>query len=228
MKKCYFCKEEMENNDIDEQFISEKSKKCFHLSSRCYHKYLFEKNKCPICKKKITINSQYKIDNNKYYHVECWLEKEKVEKERESWEKLYNYVKSNVLKYQDNMSLSKTQIFDLKNLREGKLIRKGDKFEGQGYSYEDILLCFILSKNDIEKAISDKTFQNENKKFKYIIAIIRNRINDIIIIKERNIKSNKNVQEKSEQISNDYYCYNSNYNKKSTINKDMEDLIENW
>lgn len=223
--KCYHCKKEDIVDNLIQKNITEKSKKHFHLE--CYDKYLFEKNKCPICKKKMITNQPYKITDDKYYHLECYEEKLIKTKEQEDWQTLYEYVKVKILGYNSNMSLSKTQMFKLRSLREGKLIVKGDKMQGNGYSYKDIHLSFILCKGDIDKAIREKEFRNENEKFNYIIAIIRNRINDIILNKQKIVDSRQNVERHNDYLEKNYVKTNE-YIKKTNLNDKLENLIKNW
>lgn len=219
--KCFYCKEEINEDDIIEYPISEKSNRCFHNKKDCYNKYLFEKTtKCSCCKKKILFNDDYVMKNKKFYHSNCLKEYSIQLKEQEEWNKLYTYVKEKILKYPKELSLSKTQMFALKELREGKILINGAKQEYQGYTYFDIYSTFVLQQHNILNGIQGKSFKNENAKFRYIIAIIKNNINDIVLKRLQREESKKKVDDIEFETQ-----YNNNYIKKSTCNE-KEKLLE--
>lgn len=220
--KCFYCKEIINEDDTTKYPISEKTNKYFHKNNDCYNKYLFEKTtKCSCCKKKILFNDNYILKNNKYYHKNCFEEYSIKLKEQEEWNKLYTYVKEKILKYPKELSLSKTQMFALKELREGKLLINGSKQEYKGYTYFDIYSTFVLYQSNILNSIKGKAFKNENTKFRYIIAIIKNNINDVVLRrleKEDNEKRIDDIQ-LSSNVTYDYV-------KKSNINKKVIRLLD--
>lgn len=222
MRKCRYCKNIIDNDNIYVLAELNKNNKYFHKKENCYSKYLFElKHKCTYCKKKILFEDEYNIvEDNIMLHSNCLGNYTKKIKETKEWNNLYKFVRTDILGYKSNMSLSKHQIFSLKNLREGKIIKKGDIQKYNGYSFKEIHLAFEYKKNDILKYIQNKKFQNENKKFDYIIAIIRNSINDILIAKE---EKKKNEDQMKKIIISDEQI---NYNKKSAYNKSLFDLVE--
>lgn len=221
--KCHYCKMIIDKNDLIFCPITEKTSKYFHKDKKCYDKFIFEKeNKCCSCKKKIVFGSDYVFENNKYYHKQCYIDNMNKIKEQEEWNKLYIYVKEKILKYHKEISLSKTQMFALKELREGKLLVNGTKQEYQGYTYQDIYITFVLNQHIIFNSLQGKTFKNENMKFKYIIAIIRNNINDIVL--KRLERENHN--EKINNIEFEIKIENT-YSKKSTYNEKLFNLLDN-
>lgn len=209
--KCYYCKGNIDEDNIVSFAISEKTNRHFHKDSKCYDKYLFGKeNKCFHCKKKINFDD-YVFNNDKYYHKECYIENTIKIQEQEEWNKLYTFVKEKILKYPKEISLSKTQMFALKELREGNLITRGTKQKYNGYTYFDIYTAFVLNQHSILKSLQGKSFKNENSKFKYIIAIVRNNINDIVLnrLEKEEIKRRINNIEFETKLEN-------TYSKKST------------
>lgn len=223
--KCYYCKNIIEKNNSIFYPITEKTNKYFHKNEECYNKYLFEKqNKCYFCKKKIVFESDYILKDSRYFHKNCYEDYKIKEKENNDWNELYYYVKEKILKYPKEISLSKTQIFSLKELREGRLLVNGSKQEYQGYTYQDIYITFVLNEHIILNSLQGKNFKNENQKFKYIIAIIRDKINDVVIkrleIKEQSNKI-KNIKF-NEKVSNIYI-------KKTNFNNKLLDLLnDRW
>lgn len=176
--RCYYCKEYIDENNLVKYQIGEKSYRKFHKENKCYEKYLFEKNtKCYYCKKKVYSNNEYEENEAGIIHKECIVKKQK----QQEWENLYNYVKTNILEYPKGLSLSKAQVLGLKSLAESKIIRKGHTQQYEGYSYVDIYNTFILKKQAILQAIKTKKFDNENAKFLYILAIVKNNINDVAL-----------------------------------------------
>lgn len=220
--KCHYCKKEIGDNNIINIEISKKSNKFFHKNEKCYNKYVFEKsNKCKICKKKILHDENYvKSNNNKYYHKNCFEENEFKIKEKEELDKIYSFVKEKILQYPEGVSLSRHQVLMIKELREGKFLMKNSTQEYCGYSYMDIYYTFVLHQQKILNSLNGKHFDNENLKFSYIMAIIKNNINDIVlkrIEKEETDEKIKNIKIE-EPIETDYV-------KKSVYKEGLTKLI---
>lgn len=209
--KCRYCKEVIENKeDIFEGNVSNNKDKTikgkFHKSLHCYDLYLRKKQ----------------VEQE---------DKERSQAEYKYWDKLYQYIKKEILGYKDNMILSTHIVARLQGLRSGKYKPwKNDKvfYSNKGYAYDVILRTFIEKKIDILKAIANKTFDNENKKFDYIMAIINNSINDVYI-REQNKKNEKerfenlDINIKIEDNSNNYK--NKNDLQKNKVANLLEDLF---
>lgn len=103
-----------------------------------------------------------------------------TEKEKAEFDKLYNYVKA-ILGYNDDMALPKYMVMRLKGLSEGKFYANNKVKQTAQYSYRIILLTFMYCKDKINKALATKKFTNEQNKFNYIMAIVQNNINDVVI-----------------------------------------------
>lgn len=215
-QKCYYCKTEIEDNNIICKEISEKSNKYFHKEEKCFDKYSFEKkNKCLVCKKKVLYDENYIEKNGKYYHNNCFKEKEFQIKEKEELDKVYSFIKEKILQYPKETSLSKNQVKMLKELREGKFLIKNSKQEYCGYTYTDIYYTFVLNQHKILNSLQGKLFDNENIKFAYIMTIIKNNINDIVLKRIKKEETNKNIQKIEIEIDNNI----SNTYIKKTLNK---------
>ena len=116
--------------------------------------------------------------------------------EKKQWDELYQYVKKEILQYDDNQSIPSNLILRLKGLSTGKLIENKSIENKAKYSYEIILYTFKLCKANILSAIKTKDFKNEMSKFIYISAIVENNINDVYL----RVTNAKKSQEKTESM----------------------------
>lgn len=112
--------------------------------------------------------------------------------EKEEFDKLYSYVKT-ILGYDDSMALPKYMVMRLKGLSEGKFYANNKVKQTAQYSYRVILLTFMYCKDKINKALTTKKFTNEQNKFNYIMAIIQNNINDVVIRLKKAEKAEKKI-----------------------------------
>lgn len=100
---------------------------------------------------------------------------------KEEFDKLYRYVKKNVMKYDENQSLPPQFVLRLKGLSKGKFIENKKIPNSANYSYEIILATFKICKKKIDYAIRTKDFKSESQKFNYILAIVSNNLNDVYL-----------------------------------------------
>lgn len=121
--------------------------------------------------------------------------------EIEKWDDLYFYVKFDILGYEPRKNLTKYMVLKLKELRSGKVMNNQDNLSAYEYTYDEILWTFKFKKQDILEAINRIEFANENNKFNYILAIIKNYINDVVDMLARA----KKQKEKSESIDTEYF-----------------------
>ena len=144
--------------------------------------------------------------------------------EKQDFETLYKYVKK-ILGYDDDMALSKFMVLRLKGLSEGKFHANKKIKSTANYDYKTIYLTFVYCKMDIQKALQTKTFQNEQNKFNYIMAIVENNINDVVI-KLKNAKKSKEVaQRQIDKVEIDILSTTNN-SKKETVNTTNENNLK--
>lgn len=117
-----------------------------------------------------------------------------TEQEKIDWDNLYQYVKK-ILGYDDTMALPKFVVMRLKGLSEGKYYANKKTRSMAQYDYKTIYLTFVYCKDKVVKALQTKNFKNEQNRFNYIMAIVENNINDVVI-KLRNAKKSKQIAEK--------------------------------
>lgn len=100
--------------------------------------------------------------------------------EKEQWHELYEYVRTEILKYPNTKALSKTLVLRLKGLKDGKFMANKHTKSFGTYGYDVILLTFKICKFDIIAGLTGKEFKNETHKVNYIMAIVESRINDTV------------------------------------------------
>lgn len=107
--------------------------------------------------------------------------KKMTAEEKIAWESLYNYVRKNVMGYDDNQALSNTMVLRLKGLMTNKFIENGNIASTANYSYDTILNTFKYSSLDINRALRTNNFKDEMHKFNYILKIVEKNINTVYI-----------------------------------------------
>jgi len=134
------------------------------------------------------------------------------EQEKSEWRELYEYVRSDILLYDDNQSLSKQMVLRLKGMANGKLMANNKTANLANYSYKIILLTFKLCKAKILSAFSTKSFENETHKFNYACAIVDSDINDVYM----RVKNAEKSKVKIEKMNTDVVMHEgAGYQKKS-------------
>lgn len=115
--------------------------------------------------------------------------------EKIAWENLYNYVKINVMGYDENQALSSAMVLRLKGLLSGKFIENKNIASTANYSYEVILNAFKYCKPDIDRALRTNNFHDEQHKFNYLLKIVEKSINTVYV-------RMRNVQKAKEEAKN--------------------------
>lgn len=121
-----------------------------------------------------------------------------TDKEKQEFDKLYQYVKK-MLGYSDDMALPKFMVMRLKGLSEGKFYANHKTKSMAHYDYKTIYLTFIYCKDKIQRALQTKSFTSEQNKINYVMAIVENNINDVVI-KLKNAKKNEDKMHKMEVV----------------------------
>lgn len=105
------------------------------------------------------------------------MSKEDVSK----WDELYQYVRKNLMGYDDEQSLSTEMVLRLKGLRHNKHYENRKITDTANYSYEIILMTCKFCRMDIERGLRGKTFRDEMNKLNYIAKIIENNLNTVYV-----------------------------------------------
>lgn len=111
-----------------------------------------------------------------------------TEQEKLDWQDLFNYVKKEIMGYDDTIKFPKYLMLRLKGYATGKLIANSKQKNQASYSYKEILIVFKMLKGKIVSYIGDGAkFKDEQHKINAIMYIIEKEGNDIIL-KYRNAK----------------------------------------
>lgn len=147
-------------------------------------------------------------------------EQEKI-LEQEKWDRLYQYVRKEIMEYDEMQPLSKHFVLRLKGLRKGQF-KANNKIKSLGeYDYETILLTFKINKYTIKISLSNKSFKDEMQKVNYIMAIVENKINDIVNMQREKEKSRVKTEKVDVPKQDSQYVYKK---KTKRPNKRLEDL----
>lgn len=146
-------------------------------------------------------------------------------KQKEEFDELCNYVKSNILQYGDDLAFPKQMALRLKGMAVGKHIaRKEDKML---YTYKMILFAFKKEERNILNYIAKTTFKNEQHKINGVCLIAEKNLNDIKLKAMQAHRNKKINEEKQSKIANDIKLMNevkNNYKVKSLGKEKFDDL----
>ena len=115
--------------------------------------------------------------------------------ENQEWYELYEYVKKNILGYNEEQTLPEYVTTRLLGLSRGKFMANNKTVNNAKYSYKVILNTFKFCYLNIEKALRTNNFKDEKHKVMYIFKIVENNINDVYI-------RMKNVEKAKEEAKN--------------------------
>jgi len=147
------------------------------------------------------------------------------EKNNSSWDELCQYVKKEILKYDDNMKFPKNLALKLQGLKKGQFVANNNHEVNACYDDYTLLCTFKLCKNKITNYLhdNDKKIQDENHKINLIIKMIEPEINDVYLRLQRAEKTMAKVENETfENQSNE----NAEYVKKTKeVNDNMKKLF---
>ena len=124
-----------------------------------------------------------------------------TEKEKQDWDALYEYVRSNVMCYDHNQALPSTMVLRLKGLLSGKFIENNNTEDKANYSYETILATFKFCSPQIQNALRINNFNSEMHKFLYVVKIVENNINDVYLRMRNSQKAKEEAKITTVEIS---------------------------
>ena len=119
------------------------------------------------------------------------------QKDKLYWESLYEYVRKNIMGYDDNQSLSRSMVLRLKGLLTNKFIENNNIDDTANYSYQIVLNTFKFCMPDIQRGLRSNSFKDENHKFNYVLKIVETNLNTVYL----RMKNAEKSKQKSETIS---------------------------
>lgn len=102
-----------------------------------------------------------------------------TKQEKEQWDSLYEYVRSNVLGYDYNQSLSRDVVLRLKGLLTNKYMENRNTKDTAHYSYLVVLNTFKFCNMDIQRGLKTISFKDERHKINYIMKIVESNLNTV-------------------------------------------------
>lgn len=101
-----------------------------------------------------------------------------LSRDKEQWNELCAWIELNIFEYENNQKLQKMACLTLEGLRKGQDVANNKKDTYGEYPVNVILLAFKANNIQILNAIRGKNFESEDKKMKYVCAIVRDKLND--------------------------------------------------
>lgn len=147
------------------------------------------------------------------------------EKENKDWIELCEYVKKEILEYDDNMMFPEYLALKLQGIKKGQHIANNNIKEQAHYDDKTILCTFKLCKKKIVTYLhqNEKKIQDEKHKINLILKMIEPEINDVYLRLQEAEKVKARVENGSfdNQINN-----GADYVKKTKeVNEKMKKLF---
>lgn len=120
-------------------------------------------------------------------------------KDQETWKELYEYVRTNIMGYDKNQSLSRNMVLRLKGLLNNKFMANNNMEDTANYSFEVVLNTFRFCSPDIKRGLRNGNFKDENHKFNYILKIVESNLNNVYMRMKRAEKAKEEI--KSENVN---------------------------
>ena len=143
--------------------------------------------------------------------------------EMQEWDELYQYVRKNIMGYDENQTLPSYVVVRLQGLLKGKYMGSNKTIDNANYSYRTVLNTFKYCSPDIYKALRTGGFNGEQHKVNYIFKIVENNINDVYM-REQNAERAKEKAETMVIDAIDYTGAEYQRKTKDVTNKLLEDL----
>lgn len=148
--------------------------------------------------------------------------KKMTKEELQSWENLYYYVKDNLMGYDSNQALSSTMVLRLKGLLTNKFMENKKTKDTANYSYETILNTFKFCSPELQRALRNNNFRDEQHKFNYILKIVEQNINNVYLRMKRAEKAKEELESVDTSQTTNYV--NTFKKKERKINKRLNEL----
>ena len=144
-----------------------------------------------------------------------------MSEEEKKFKELCEYVKKEIMGYDENQKLSKHMCLRLRGMKDGKFIANKTTPSMAHYSYDIILLTFkYIKHHGLDNLLIGKKFKSEEHKFNYIMVIISNNINTVYNkVKKIREEQNRSDNIKVVELPNYKNKYESTPKK---VNKDLE------
>ena len=146
-------------------------------------------------------------------------------KENEQWNELCEYVKKEILEYDDNMKFPQYLALKLQGIKRGEHIANNNHAANANYNDYTILCTFKLCKKKIVTYLheNEKKIQDEKHRINLIMKMIESEINDVYLRIQRVEKTKTKVEKMTfDNQSNENAVY---VKKTKEINEKMKKLF---
>lgn len=151
--------------------------------------------------------------------------KRMTKEEQQEWNTLYEYVRSKVLGYDKNQSLSRDMVLRLKGLQTNKFMANKNVKDTANYSFAVILNTFKFCSLDIQKGLRNTTFRDEKHRFNYILKIVENNLNTVYLRMQNAQKQKDSVK----QVDSDYIGqYVNTFKPKNNTSNNSHKFDDLW
>lgn len=137
---------------------------------------------------------------------------------------LYEYVKTVIFEYDENMILPSYFVLRLKGLAQGKRIAQDRTKHKLTYGYDTVLKTFEAKKSLIHYAFHNNHFNGESHKINWVCKLIERNINDVYLKLQQEKNFTKKEKDNIAQIIHESAQRIAKYN---TTKSTMESIINN-
>lgn len=143
----------------------------------------------------------------------------------QDWNELCDYVKKEILEYDDNMKFPSYLALRLQGLKRGQFIANNNAKTQAKYDDRTLLIAFKVCKNRIITYIhqNENKIKDEKHKINLIVKMVEPEINDVYL----RIQENERVKARVENTSFDNQSYvGANYKTRTKeVNEKMKNLF---
>jgi hypothetical protein len=146
------------------------------------------------------------------------------QEDKKYWDELYEYVRRNVMNYDENQSLSRAMVLRLKGLLNNKFMANNNIVDTANYSYQVVLNTFKFCYPSIQKGLQGNTFRDENNKFNYILKIVESNLNTVYT----RMKNAEKAKEEAETADVSVFAYSGAEYKPKTQTNTKDKFADMW
>lgn len=143
--------------------------------------------------------------------------------DREQWNKLYDYVKKEIMGYDNNQKLSNYMVLRLRGMKDGKFMANKSVESLAHYSYEIILLTFKYVKPKIDYKLKENNFVDDQHRFNFVTKIVNENLN-LVYEKVKRVREEQNKIEKVQIVEIPDYENKYNNREATVSKKNMEEF----
>lgn len=143
-----------------------------------------------------------------------------IEDTKENWDEMCEYVKKEILGYDDNMKFPKTLALKLRGMKNGQYIANNNIPKDAHYSNQCLLMTFKINKIYLKNILNNnKNIKDENHRINLMLRIIGDKLNDTYL----KLKQIEQTNEIVENIDTGIFSSDGANYKSSSLSNDDDD-----